>query len=155
MEILASLDDINANLPSQTDPGGLSNAVIEADAVNTGLLQVSIARVVRGYLSQIASSAVLMSWDSPDNTPDIIREVAGKLIAAGVYFNSASRTSLAMEERSFAQLKYDEAMAILNKIISGEISLGLESTVSNTSLNELDYFPVDDTDRAFTVGMLL
>lgn len=153
-EILANLDDINANLPSQDDPAGLSNGVIEATDANTSLLQISVARIVRGYLSGTINNVTLMGWDEPDATPDIIREVASKLIAAQVYFISASRSSLEIADKSFSQRMYDSAMVILNKIISGEIILE-EVPIETSSLSLDDAWPVDDTDRAFTMGMVL
>jgi len=152
VEILASIDDINAELPSQ-DEAPLP--VIEANEENTNLIQVSIARVVRGYLSSAVDSVTLMSWDTPDDTPEIIRVIAAKFIAAQLYFNYAARTSLTIDVRNFAQLRYDEAMAILNGILEGTILLGPEVEVETASLELTDGFPVDDTDRAFTMGMEL
>jgi hypothetical protein len=149
-EILASIEDINANLPSQDDV-----PVVEAKSENTVLIQVSVARVIRGYLSGAVDSTTLMSWDEPANTPDIIREAAAKMIAAQLYFNFAARTSLTIEDDSFSQKRYDEAMAILNGILAGDILLGPEVPVETTSLDELDFHPVDDTDRAFTMSMKL
>jgi hypothetical protein len=149
-EILASLDDINAELPSIDD-----KPMIEADAENSDLIQLSVARVVRAYLSAVIDQTTLMGWDDPDSTPDTIREVAAKLIAAQVYFNYAARTNLTIEERNFAQLLYDQAMLMLEKIISGEILLEDAPVVATESMDLLDGFPIDDTDRAFTMGMNL
>jgi hypothetical protein len=149
-EILASIGDINAELPSQDD-----QPVIEASEENTALLQLSVARTVRGYLSSAVDSTTLMSWDQPADTPEIIRVVAGKLIAAQLYFNFAARSSFTIDDNSFAQKRYDEAMAILNKILEGEILLGPEVPVESAAMSELDFHPVDDTDRAFTMGMEL
>lgn len=151
-QILASLDDINAELPSQEDPAGLSDFVIEATDPNTALLQVSVARVIRGYLSGIIDSTTLMGWSSPDKTPELIRTIAGKMIAAYIYFNSASRTTLIVDPRSFGQVKYDEAMALLNGILDGTIIIDGDVPVETPNMTVLDFFPVDDTDRAFTMS---
>ena len=151
MEILASIDDINAELPSQDD-----SPVIEATEENSNLIQVSVARIVRGYLSPVVDGATLMSWDEPIATPDIVREAAAKLIAAQLYFTYAARTSLTIDVRNFAQLLYDQAMAILNGIIAGTILLGPTVPPAAMAAIELeDGFPVDDTDRAFTMSMEL
>jgi hypothetical protein len=150
MEILASLDDINANLPAQDE-----DPVIEATSENTNLIQVSVARVVRGYLARVIDPVVLMSWDEPANTPDIVRECAAKMMAAQLYFIFASRTTLTIDERSFAQLMYDEALAILNGIIDGTIVIEGVIVEAEGGISELDFFPVDDTDRAFTMSMEL
>lgn len=147
-DILANVDDINANLPS------IDNVpVVEADDENVALIQVSVARVVRGYLSGSVDSATLMSWNSPTATPDIVREAAALLIAAQVYFNYAARTSLTIDDRNFAQLLYDRAIAILNGIIAGTIDIGIP--VETIAMSGLDFHPVDDTDRAFTMSMNL
>lgn len=155
-EILASLDDINAELPSESP-----EAVAVATDENTDLLQISAARVVRGYLSSMYSRETLVGWDSPDNTPEIIREIAAKLIASSHFFNQTAKTSLIIDPDSFAQKRYDEAMALLNGIIDGSIAVILPDPPGGvldpgiTALSELDFFPVDDTDRAFTLGMQL
>lgn len=159
MEILASVEDINNHLPSK-DSGGTTSGypvVVEATDENTTLLQVSVARMVRGYLSSAVDSTTLMGWDEPNDppTPSIITEVASMLIAAQLYFNHAARTSLTIDERNFAQLLYDRAIGILDKILAGEILLGAEVAIETEAMSGLDFHPVDDTDRAFTMGMNL
>lgn len=144
-QILASLDDINANLPAEL---GL------ATDDNTALLQVSVARVVRGYLSRVVENAVLQSWDSPEDTPEIVREAAGKMIAAMFYFNNTAATTTELSDSSFAQRRYNEAIALLDSIIAGEIPI--TGVVTDTeAMSDLDYFPIDDTDRAFTLSQPL
>lgn len=156
-EILASLDDINTELPS--DEVGASSSeypmVVTATDDNSNLLQIAIARTVRAYLSGTVDSVILMGWNSPANTPETIRVAAAKLIAAQLYFNQTARTSLTIDELSFAQKRYNEGMDILNKIISGEIILGAEVPTTTPALTVLDFHPTDDTDRAFTMGMEL
>lgn len=146
VEIMASLDDINANL---------DGSIVSADSNNTALIQVSVARVVRGYLSRVVSAATMAAWTTPENTPDIVREAAAKLIAAQLYFNEMSKTSTVIEPTHYAQKLYDEAMALLNQIIEGDIIIPDIVVTPIESLTDLDYFPVDDTDRAFSMGMNL
>ena len=147
-EILASLDDINAHLDGE---------VIEATADNSNLVQISVARIVRGYLAAVVDAPTLMSWNSPDATPDTVREIAAMLIAAQVYFNLAARQSIDIAPDNFAQLLYNRAMALLQGIIEGTVGIGDGSggQVTTMDLTSDDYFPIDDTDRAFTVGMIL
>jgi len=154
-EIMASLDDVNAHLDGQ---------VIEATPDNTDLVQVSVARIIRGYLGRVLDTVTLVSWTSPDVTPEIIREVASMLIAAQVYFNESARTSLIIEDQNFAQRLYDQAMALLQLILDGQIAVIPPDGVPPTNgtgvvppdiLTTEDFFPVDDTDRAFTLGMQL
>jgi hypothetical protein len=151
-EILATLDDVNANLDGE---------VIEATPDNTDLVQISVARVVRAYLARIVDQPTMSSWITPEATPEIVREIAAKLIAAQVYFNEGARTALLVDQNSFAQRKYDEAMALLQGVIEGSISIigpdgepiGGVTPVEVMSIN--DFFPIDDTDRAFTLSMQL
>lgn len=150
MEILASIDDINAELPSEDD-----SPVIEATQENTSLIQVSVARVIRGYLSPVVDGTTLMSWDEPANAPEVIREIAAKFIAAQLYFVFAARTVVTIEQRNYAQILYDQAMAMLNGIIAGTILLGPTVPTTTASLELADGFPIDDTDRAFTMSMEL
>ena len=150
MEILASLDDINSYLPSID-----RDTVVEATSENSALIQLSVSRVVRGYLSKVVDSTTLMGWDEPTNTPDIIREAASMLIASQVYFNFHARTRMTIEERNFAQLLYDRAIAILQGIIDGKIDVPGIDPGATSAMSGLDFFPVDDTDRAFTMAMEL
>lgn len=145
IEILASLNDVNAHFDGD---------VIEADFNNTQLVQISVARMVRGYLSRAIDNATLLSWNDPSTTPDIIREIAGMLIAAQVYFNKAARSSLEIEDNNFAQRLYDRAIAMLNEIINGTIDIPGVTEDSTETMSVLDFFPVDSTDRAFTLGQL-
>ena len=147
-EILATLDDINAHL---------DGTVVEADAQNTSLIQVSVNRIVKAYLSSVIDLAVMATWNSPENTPSAVREAASFLIASQLYFDQTAKSSTIIEQRHYSQWLYDQGMAILNGIISGTILLDdSEAPVTPVdSLTELDFFPVDATDRAFTMGMEL
>lgn len=149
-EILASLDDINANLPS--DDG---SAVAIANEDNSALLQISVARVVRGYLTRVIDNGTLQGWSTPENTPELIREIAGKLIAAQLYFNQTAKTSVLVDKDSFSQKLYDEAVAMLQQIILGDIILAGVVTNATENLSDLDYWPNSPVDRSFTKGMTL
>jgi hypothetical protein len=153
-EILATLDDINANLPSDAP-----EPVVVATDENTSLLQISVARVVRGYLSGVLDRVTLASWTTPESTPETVSEVAAKLIAAQLYFNQSAKTSVTIDRDSFAQKLYDEAMAILNQIISGQIIVVDPTTdvvvTTTDSMSDLDYFPTDGSSRPFSINMNL
>jgi hypothetical protein len=145
-EIMASIDDINAHLDGD---------IVSADWDNTALIQISVARIVRGYLTRVVDQVVLMTWTTPDLTPEIVREAASMLIAAQLYFNETSRTSIDIENTHYAQKLYDAAMVILNNIINGTILLPSTVPVEDTeAMSNLDYFPVDATDRAFTLSQI-
>lgn len=143
-EILASVDDINTHLP--TDKFTVEEATVD-------LLQISVARMIRGYLSNTFTKVTLVSWDSPADTPELIREVAGKLIAA-LYYAQRVAEDTTDDPPSLPQQLYDQAMKTLSGIRSGEITL-LDSTEDPTTTGEFttdDFFPIDDTDRAFSMG---
>ena len=144
---LASIDDINAYLPPPT--------VVEADDVNVAKLQISVQRVIRGYLSRILSTATMAGWEDPESTPDIIREIAGMLVASQLFINQASASTWEINDDNYAQRLYDRAIALLNEIISGQILIPDIIPIGTESMTELDFFPEDDTDRAFSMGMKL
>lgn len=149
-EILASIDDINANLPS-----GEKSAVVIADDSNTEFLQISVARVIRGYLSRVIDNGTLLGWTVPDETPELIREVAAKLIAAQLFFNQTAKTSTVLDKDSFAQKLYDEAIAMLQQIILGDVIIPGITTNATEGLSDLDYWPNSPTDRSFTKSQTL
>jgi hypothetical protein len=147
LEIMASLNDINANLDGE---------VVEATASNTDLIQISVARVIRGYLAQIVDPVIMATWVSPEATPEIIREVAGKMIAAQLYYNETAKSSTTVAPTHYAQVLYNQAMELLNQIVQGEVVIGGIPTTPLESVElGLDYFPIDDTDRAFSMGLKL
>lgn len=150
---LCSIDDINSYLPvGQTTP----QVVVEADNVNVQLIQISVARIVRGYLSRILSTATMAVWSDPEHTPDIIREVAAMLAASQLFINQVSATSLDVDIRHWGQLLYDRAVLLLEGIVGGSISLG-DGVIVDTpeTMTTEDFFPIDDTDRAFSMSMEL
>src|SRR5215471_921844 len=143
-EILAELNDINAHL---------DGTVVEADAQNTALIQVSVNRIVKAYLSRVVDYATMATWTTPETTPDTVREAASFLIASQLYYDQTAKSSTVIEPTHYAQWLYDHGIALLTGIVEGTIEL--PDTVPVTpleSLSTLDYFPVDDTDRAFTMG---
>lgn len=143
VEILASTEDINAQL---------DNDIISADLNNTNLIQASVARVIRANLSQIVDTTALYSWATPETTPEVIREIAGKLIAARLYMAEVSRSGQIVPNDHYAVRLYNEGMDLLRQIISGTIVIPNVIVTPTDSLTDLDYFPVDDTDRAFTLS---
>ena len=151
-EILASVSDINASLPSEDFDG--SGAVVTATAENTALLQISVARVVRGFLSGVIAQEVTLAWTEPDLTPDSIREAAAKMIAAQLFMQRVTRTTALIDARHYAQILYDQAMAILQGIKDGLIAVEDVEVVTD-AMTILDFHPVDDTDRAFGMSMEL
>jgi len=97
-------------------------------------------RVVRGYLSGVVDSVVLASWTTPELTPGVIRQICALFAASEIY---RVRTSEAAPEYStYAQRLYDEAMALLNDIISGAL---LIDGVSAVQIDNTWFEPNDST----------
>lgn len=97
-------------------------------------------RIVKGYLSGVFTPVTLAGWDTPENTPPQIRAVAGRFAAALIYRVRYSESSL--DDPTYAQNKYNEAMAMLQGIIDGSIVL---EGVDEPALEFTDewFFPTD------------
>jgi len=75
-ELLASLEDINTHLPS--DKARMQDSDDDS-------LQIDVFRYVRALLAGFFPVTTLSGWNTPANTPEIIRGVAGRIIAAKWY----------------------------------------------------------------------
>jgi hypothetical protein len=129
---LADLEDINVHLPDDK---------LEVDTARYAPFQLDAERIVRGYLSGYVDSSTLATWSSPDATPEIIRAVTGRLVAAFYYRERYSEDSL--EDPWYPQIKYNEAIDYLNQIRSG--TMEIEGVVSTTGdhMSEENYYPND------------
>src|SRR5580765_7490809 len=104
-ELLASLEDINTHLP------GDKAKMVDSD---DDLLQIDASRYIKSLLAGYFSSAVLTSWNSPVNTPETIRGVAGRVIAAKYYATLYAEDIPTVSE--YAQQLYNEANAMIDGI---------------------------------------
>jgi hypothetical protein len=131
---LASIQDINVHLPTDK---------IEVDSAQYEPLQLDAERIVRGYLSGQVASSILASWVDPDSTPELIRAIVGRLVAAFWYRQRYSEDSLA--DPVYAQNKYNEAILWLQDIIAGTMLLpDTEGVIVATgTLTQLDFYPND------------
>lgn len=98
-------------------------------------------RIIRGYLAGVVPSATLASWTTPAATPSIIRAIAGRLCAALIYRTRYSEQSL--DDPQFAQNKYNEALTMLQGVISGDITI---TGVPTTQFDSTYFLPNDDSD---------
>jgi hypothetical protein len=96
---------------------------LKVEAIPDDLVKAKVdaERVVRGYLSGVIDATAIATWTTPTATPDIIRAITGRLAAALIYRLRFGEASL--DDPEYAQNKYKEAMDMLIKIISGEITL--------------------------------
>ena len=143
-ELFATVDDINAHLPEN------KAAISDAD---DDLLQVEAWRLIRAKLSTTFATTTLNTWADPDSTPDIIRTVAGMVIAAKWYAELYAEDSDA--DATFANNLYLQAMDLLNQIATGLIVITDdtgEPLVDTSSLSSDDFYPNDTVPPVFTMG---
>lgn len=112
MADLASLNDVQTHL---------EEARIRVDDTDIELLQLEVSRTIKGMLSNTFSATTLAAWDEPANTPEMIRSIAGRLIAARHYIKKLSEEQVDVPE--YGQWLYDNAMLDLNGVINGSLIL--------------------------------
>lgn len=142
--ILATEEDINLHLPA--DKAQITDGEAET-------LQIDAFRLIRARLASTFSIDILNGWTSPNLTPEIIRQVAGQLIAAKFYANLVAEDEADGSE--FAQGLYNEAIATLDQIRSGHITVidvdGDE--LDNTDLTQTSFYPNATADGpSFTIA---
>lgn len=143
-QLLASLRDISKHLP---------NDKVQPNDANTSEWQIEADRIVKAKLSGVFSAVTLHSWNSPDNTPGLIRSIAGQLIAAYLYRSLYSEDATDIPE--YAQTLYDGAIAQLDMIIDGSLTVldaddvPVPKAEGGLVLGDLDFFPNDAAPGPF------
>ena len=99
------------------------------------------ARIVRGYLYGVVDSAVVATWLTPVTTPEMIRAIASRLAAARIYRNRFGEQSF--KDPEYAKTLYDEAMGLLNDIVSGVV---LIDGIAETQFDNTYFEPNDASD---------
>lgn len=120
---LVDKDDIQVHLPVEK-----FNIDDMPDSLNIAILDVE--RIVKGRLSGVFAPATLADWSTPDDTPEYIRAIGGRLAAALLY-----RLRLAEdypEDTEYAQTKYQEGMLMLEMVASGSVVLPEVTEVIST-----------------------
>jgi hypothetical protein len=133
-ELLASNQDVNGFLPDDK---------LQATDSNSSIFQVDAVQLIRGQLASSFAPTILVGWDSPDDTPVLVRQIAARLIAAQIYKKAYS------EERSqlpqYAQDIYDQAIEMLQQIRSGALIItdsdGNPIATDLLNLDSDDVFP--------------
>lgn len=134
---LASLDDVNVHLPQDK---------LAAEESDLEFFQVDAQRIIKGYLAGVDpfTPQVLAGWDGPDNTPETIRAIAGRLIAAAYYANRFSEED--PDVPAYSQKLYNEGMAMLVGVMNGTIEIEEVSTNVEGTLSSDDFWPNDTTE---------
>jgi Protein of unknown function (DUF1320) len=140
--LLASLDDVKVWLPDdklQVTDGTISNFQVEA------------YRIIKSQLAGVFTPVTLITWVSPATTPEIIRGVAGRLIAAYLYREAFTEDS--PDIPPYAQKLYDEAIAMLGEIRSGAITVvdpdDIPISDNKRDMNSDDFYPNEDAPGPF------
>ena len=129
---LVTDEDVQSHLPKD-------KLKVEGIPDDRNAIYLDAERIVRGYLAGVIDTAVLASWTSPDATPQIVREITGLLAAAQIYRVRFSESSLS--DPTYAQELYNEAMAMLQAIIAGNLII---EEVPDTTVFDSSYFEPND-----------
>jgi hypothetical protein len=147
-EILASLADINTHLPDDK---------IRMDDADDDALQIDAQRLIRASLTGVFTPATIYSWTTPDDTPELIRGIAGRFIAAKWYAERYAEDI--PDASSYAQALYNEALSMIQEIRAGTIvvtdDLGQPIQSFGASASDASFWPNDSTSPApfFSMGM--
>lgn len=143
-ELFASLDDIQAHLP----PGKA-----EIEDADDDLLQVEAFRLIRAKLASTFATSTITTWVSPATTPEIIRTVAGMVIAAKWFAELYAEDS--DEDAKYANNLYNQAMALIADIQNGNapvIDIDDTTVLSGSGLlSSDDFYPNDTVPPKFTM----
>lgn len=143
--MLASLDDINTHLP--TDKLEATDGNPEIDRHNT-----DVDRLIKGYLSDAFEATTLATWADPSTTPDYIRAIAGRLVAAFYYARRYSE-NIPDWDRTYPQRLYNEAMAMLEMVRSGQVDLPEVTEPVGTEFSADFWGPIPKPEPVFTMDM--
>lgn len=144
----ADLKDVNAHLPQDKlpmDSGTMPRFELDAD------------RIIRGYVGGVIPITVINAWADPDTTPEIIRAIAGRLIAAAYYAERYAENS--NEDAAYAQRLYNQALLDLTGIQNGTITVvdvgGTTIALTGAGLDNTMFMPNDTSVApAFTRGQI-
>lgn len=131
----------------------INNDKIQVNDSNSQKQNLQATRIIKGQLTSIFDPIVLASWADPSTTPELIREIAGRLTAAFLYASIYSEES-GGEVSAYAQWLYNGAIADLAQIVSGNLVVADDNgnPVDPAGSGLLSFFPDNTTVPLFTVG---
>lgn len=135
----ASLEDINQHLPESQ---------LQITENEDTPWQVDAERIIRGYLSNVYTGATIASWTAPNQTPGLLRSIAGRLIAAWFYASKVSGET--PDWNDYSDHKYKEALSLLDQIRTGDLILEevVEELITGDAITSDDFWPNDLEDPA-------
>lgn len=144
----ADLTDVNTHLPEDKIP--MDSSEIDPFALDA-------ERIIRGYVGGVIPYATYNAWADPSHTPELIRAIAGRLIAAAFYAERYSEDDPNIP--AYAQNLYNQAIAYLMAIKAGtQIVIETDGTtldVNSSELSNADFRPNDlSTPPAFTRDLI-
>lgn len=145
-QILASIEDINGFLPD----------MIEITDGADRQYQVDANRVVKAQLAGVYTPLILTGWDAPADTPELIRGIAARLVAAKYYAIQFSQEVTNIP--AYSQNLYNEAISMLAGIKNGTLVVVDDTNTPIASGGTLDLEITDVTpatssgDPVFTMA---
>jgi len=140
----AALSDVNVHLPADK---------LQAQDAEIPELNVDVQRLIRARLAGTFDSDIIDLWTTPGLTPELIRGIAGKLVAAKFYAKLVAEDEA--DGSLFAQQLYNEAIAELNEIRNGMVTVidVVGNEISNDNLTTASFWPNNTTDPpSFSIG---
>lgn len=144
----ADLKDVNTHLPQDKLP---------MDSSELPLFGLDADRIIRGYVGGVISIITINAWADPDTTPELIRAIAGRLIAAAFYSERYAENS--NEDAAYAQGLYNQAIGQLMGIQNGTVVVidpgGTTIETTSAGLDNTMFKPNDSSlAPAFTRGQI-
>lgn len=126
---------------------------LPVDDANMQKPAIDAERIIRSQLSGLFTTTVMSGWDSPANTPDLIRSIAGRLTAAYLYRAIYSEEGTSVPE--YATELYNEALMMLNSVVSGNLTVvdSGGNPIDTTGTNLLGFAPNDNAPQ-FTMDQV-
>jgi hypothetical protein len=113
-------------------------------------VKTDVERIIRGSLAGVIDSAAMALWTAPEDTPALVRAIGGRLGAALIYRLRYSEDSL--DDPQYAQVKYNEGMSMLEKVISGKLIIEELPTDTTGAFSSSFFYPNNSApDPKFTM----